>query len=378
MAAKKKKSKKKSDRDVEPNESRTRGTSKKGTRKGKKKRTRKKSPDKKGKKPAPKGGGERRDAGAEGTAAETDAAPRDPPEEEAPRGGGGAGTDESTERAADGRTEVTVGESAETAEPTSVEDLDAVLDDDLDSADAIDKLIQEAVAVGDSAGTEEDLAERVEDEPIVLEDEPDEVKPAVVEDEEAALASAEVASPAGLPPDESEAEPHEEALLDLGPVSSPEMRDRLLAQALAHAEMQDARYRVPYADPRRAGRWKGVAATLLFLVAATMAVAPPQWVLPESPAEISPAQRSRGIREALLLQAEQIEAFRIRTRRLPDSLAELRSRLDGIRYVRSGNRAYQLIAYEAGGDPVVYDSSNPSPQFGSLSPNMGWIREPER
>ena len=65
----------------------------------------------------------------------------------------------------------------------------------------------------------------------------------------------------------------------------------------------------------------------------------------------------------LLLQAQQVEAFRVRSQRLPNSLEELPATLPGVRYARSGNRAYQLIAYERDGNAIVYDSANPAPSF---------------
>lgn len=150
--------------------------------------------------------------------------------------------------------------------------------------------------------------------------------------------------------------------LDLGEVSTPEARARLLAEALAHAEHKEARYRVPM-DTGTARRWKGLAATGIFVLAAWVAAAPPGWVRPEPPAQLNAAARARNIRTALLLQAQQVEAFRVRTQRLPNSLTELPVTLPGVRYARSGNRAYQLIGYEPDGNAIVFDSTNPSAGF---------------
>jgi hypothetical protein len=166
-------------------------------------------------------------------------------------------------------------------------------------------------------------------------------------------------------------EPEEEidltGAIDLGPEITPDLRDRLLAQALAHVELQDARYRVPYADPRPAGRWKALVAAGLLLVAGILAAAPPAWVRPEPPAQLDAAGRARALRTALLLQSQQVDAYRVRYQRLPESLGELRQRIPGLRYVRSGNRAYQIIGYERDGNAIIYDSSNPAPEFGRLA-----------
>ena len=151
--------------------------------------------------------------------------------------------------------------------------------------------------------------------------------------------------------------------LDLGEVSTPEARARLLAQALAHAEHKEARFRVAITDTRRAARWKALASGVLFVLAGAIAVAPPEWVRPEAPAQLNAAARTRGVRMALVLQAHQVEAFRVRMQRLPDSLDELPGALQGVRYARSGTRSYQLIAYERDGNAIVFDSADPSPPF---------------
>jgi hypothetical protein len=150
--------------------------------------------------------------------------------------------------------------------------------------------------------------------------------------------------------------------LDGSEASTPEARARLLAEALAHAAHKEARYRVPI-DTGAARRWKSAVATLIFVVAAWVAAAPPGWVQPEPPAQLNAAARARGIRTALLLQAQQVEAFRVVSQRLPATLEELPASLPGIRYTRSGSRAYQLVAYEPDGNAIVYDSSNPAGPF---------------
>ena len=174
-------------------------------------------------------------------------------------------------------------------------------------------------------------------------------------------------------PSGSQEEDLQEAV-DLGEVSAPEMRDRLLAQTLAHAEMKDVRYRVPYSDSRNIDRWKAGVASLLFLAALWAAFAPPQWARPEPPARIDGAQHLVDIRHALLLQAQQVDAYRVRWQRLPDALDELPGQLPGVRYVRSGNRAFQLIAYTTDGGAIIYDSSDPAPEFEGLG--AGWSPEP--
>jgi len=152
---------------------------------------------------------------------------------------------------------------------------------------------------------------------------------------------------------------------DLGPETTPEERDRLLAEALAHAAMQDARYRVPV-ETRHVARVKGVVALALFVLAGSLAVAPPALVRPTPPATPEAADLREGVAGALLLQAKQIEAFRARTLRLPATLDEVDARLPDIRYVRSSGRLYQLVGYTPTGEAVVYDSSAPASDFTRL------------
>ena len=214
-------------------------------------------------------------------------------------------------------------------------------------------------------------------------DEPDEPEPPLIDldadveaeravEEAAADVSDAVAESAAAQPAPGRAErTAEEAirlLADLGSVSSPAIRDRLLAEALAHAEHKDASYRVPFADAPTAGRWKALAAFVVLLLAALVALAPPGWARPDTPPQLATSERAHGLRLALLLQAEQIEAFRVREQRLPETLADVGEALPGLRYVLSGTRAYQLIAYLPDGTAVVYDSARPMPGFEAVEP----------
>lgn len=163
----------------------------------------------------------------------------------------------------------------------------------------------------------------------------------------------------------------EELILDLGDATSPEERDRLLAAALAHVEMQDAIYRVQ-TESGASRRWKGLIASAVFLMAVFLAGLPPAFLVPDAPPPLTASETARGLRMTLLMQAEQIEAFRARSDRLPTSLSEVDTALPGVRFVRSSNRLYQLIVYTPDGDAVVYDSASPDPAFAAAS--AAWAR----
>lgn len=140
--------------------------------------------------------------------------------------------------------------------------------------------------------------------------------------------------------------------------STPEERDRLIAEALAHAEALDAVYLPPSeVEPDR--RWRGPLALVLLMLAMVMGLFPPSWLAGPEPPAVSAADRVLGLRLTLELQAAHIEAYQQRHQRLPDRLDELGSALPGVRYVRSGERVYQLVAYGPDGRPVVWDSARP-------------------
>jgi len=262
------------------------------------------------------------------------------------------------------------------AEPDPVDDLDAVIDDHLDAED-----VEELIALTAAGGEPEDVVEEPplasldEELPIEVLDENTEVIPPPEKIAAAARAPDAPGGDARAPAlERAPVEQDLEGAIDLGPEITPELRDRLLAQALAHSDLQDARYRVPLTGPRAAARWKAALASLLLLVAAILVAVPPAWVRPEPPARIDAPARAEGVRAALLLQGQQVDAYRVRFQRLPDSLDELPDRITGLRFVKSGNRAYQLIGQVPGGRTIIYDSSDPAPEFGRMT--AAWAATP--
>jgi hypothetical protein len=149
-------------------------------------------------------------------------------------------------------------------------------------------------------------------------------------------------------------------------ISRVEDRERILAEAMAHAEEQDAQYRLPMEPRRRQPPWKAAVALLLLVVAGSLALRPPAFLRGPPPAVVTPAEREQGIRAALYLQAQQVEAFRIERGRLPASLAEVSVRFPYMEYVRSNSRTYQLVVRRPDGSTAVYDSAVPGPGFAAL------------
>jgi hypothetical protein len=317
-----------------------------------------------------------------------------------------AGTSRARERAKEGApsgeaaTEGTASPDDVQAEPVDegieaaeAEVVDLGLEDELDDEEARARIVAEALAFvaeeeagptqegalsGDEASSsdvaedQDTLAETAKGKSVEPGDAPSPEEDATEADvprigAEALLALSEIHAEglASLP---------DEVVIDLGESSTPEERDRLLAAAFAHSEMQEAIYRVPVATGR-VGRIKAGIASVILLLAAAVAVAPPGVVVPPAPPQISAEDRLRGIRLGLLLQAEQVEAYRARTQELPETLADLPFVLPNIRFVRSSERLYQLIGYTDRGEAVVYDSSVPAPAFARLRPS--WVAEPD-
>lgn len=183
-----------------------------------------------------------------------------------------------------------------------------------------------------------------------------EAPPRLTQDALLALRGIQTEGIASLPP---------EVIVDLGDPDSPADRDRLLQMALAQAEMQDAIYRVPGAESQPRNAKPYIIGTIL-LVAALLVVVPPGFLTPPPPPTITAGDRLRGHQVTLLLQAQQIEAFRSTSGRLPSSLAEVERPLPGVQYVQSNNRLYQLVL-RTEDRTLIYDSSSPDPVFEALA-----------
>lgn len=143
--------------------------------------------------------------------------------------------------------------------------------------------------------------------------------------------------------------------------SSPEERDRLIAEALAHAEVRDLSYRPPSVAPTV--HWKGAVGSAGLLLGTALLLLPPAWLRGESAPSVPREARDLGARAILYLQAQEIEAYRQRNHGLPARLGDLEAELPGLRFVRSNDRVYQLVAYGPDGRAVVYDSTRPAPEI---------------
>lgn len=156
-------------------------------------------------------------------------------------------------------------------------------------------------------------------------------------------------------------------------VSREEERQRLLAEAVAHASAQDEAFRQRGEAVEATAAWKVPVALALFLLAAVVALFPPSWLVPQARPQLRPADQAYGARAALYLEAQQIEAFHLVRGRLPESLDEIGDRIPGVTFIRSNSRVYQLVMRRPDGSSLVYDSARPAPGFAAAA--AGWSRE---
>lgn len=101
----------------------------------------------------------------------------------------------------------------------------------------------------------------------------------------------------------------------------------------------------------------------LAVFAVYLLIAPPSWVTMNPIEGPDVAAEEQSLRVAMYLQAQQVEAFRVETGRLPTSLAELDRDpvVDDVDYVRQGDD-FQLVA-SVGESALVYDSAAPDSEF---------------
>lgn len=155
-------------------------------------------------------------------------------------------------------------------------------------------------------------------------------------------------------------------------VSSAQDREQIIAEVVAHAALQEAQYRQPMADPRKPGGWKIALAVALLVVAGGAAAFPPAWLAGSTP-RLTDDDRVRGLMATMHIQAQQLDAFRARTGRLPNSLDELEHTAPEVHYVRSSHRVYQLVVTAPDGRNLVYDSGRPAEDFAAVA--SGWLPE---
>jgi hypothetical protein len=104
-----------------------------------------------------------------------------------------------------------------------------------------------------------------------------------------------------------------------------------------------------------------VCTTVLVFVGVYLYVERPDWVFPTPATPESLMVREASLRISVANAAQHIERFRLRTGRLPATLAEAGAHEGGLDY-EPASTVYKLLA-DTGGVRVTYDSSQPLAQF---------------
>ena len=123
-------------------------------------------------------------------------------------------------------------------------------------------------------------------------------------------------------------------------------------------------------EARKQPRWMLPVGINLVVFALYLLIAPPSWRgwVTVHPIEAPPAQQQMdGLRVAMYLQAQRIEAYRQKHGALPTSLEDAGSATPGVEYHRQGG-SYQLVG-TSGQAALVYDSSESLADFGGSAIN---------
>jgi hypothetical protein len=98
-------------------------------------------------------------------------------------------------------------------------------------------------------------------------------------------------------------------------------------------------------------------------LAGYLAQLPPSWLAGPGLPRVADTNRGAGAVAALTLQAEQIRVYQLRNGSLPATLEVMPAYHSGLRYVRSNNRVFQLLAPRPGGGVILYDAARPQERF---------------
>lgn len=134
-----------------------------------------------------------------------------------------------------------------------------------------------------------------------------------------------------------------------------------VAAVLVHAAAKDKAAHAK-APPKKQPKWMLPLGVNLAVLAVYLLLAPPAWVVVNPIEGPDPAKQVQGLRVAMYMQAQAIEAYKINNGRLPATLADAAefgpSYADKMDYVRQGEQ-YQLVT-TAGDQALVYDSAGPN------------------
>lgn len=124
-------------------------------------------------------------------------------------------------------------------------------------------------------------------------------------------------------------------------LSNDKERNRAIEEVLRDQARREVLRDVAYRQPGSSFRTR-IAAALLATAALAAWVFPVPRLKPDIPFPIQPADELTGLRIATYIEAQQVEAFRQKSGRLPDVLIETGEPMPGMTYERLDARTYRL------------------------------------
>jgi hypothetical protein len=135
-----------------------------------------------------------------------------------------------------------------------------------------------------------------------------------------------------------------------------------VAAVLKHAAEHDERSRTKR-PPRKQPKWMLPVGIQLAVLAVYLLISPPRWITVHPIAAPDSAALQEGLRMAMYVQSQQIEAYRVQHGRLPTTLAELPGTPQpGVEYQLEGSDAYRLVGSD-GPAALIYDSTESPADF---------------
>lgn len=130
--------------------------------------------------------------------------------------------------------------------------------------------------------------------------------------------------------------------LDRRSLSDDKERQRAIEEVLRDQARREVLRDIAYRIPRASLRTRVAAAVLLGLALLSWLL-PIPFLEPGIPFPLPPAEETSGLRLATYLQAQQVEAFRQSSGRLPDVLREVGETIPGMTYERIDASTYRIV-----------------------------------
>jgi hypothetical protein len=139
-------------------------------------------------------------------------------------------------------------------------------------------------------------------------------------------------------------------------VSTGQEAAELVAATLKHAAEREEAARAK-AVPKQQPKWMLPVGLNLGVLAAYLLIAPPAWIVVNPIAPPPEAEALADLRAGMWMQAQKIEGYRMRTGRLPATLAEAGVSVTGLDYMPQGDSYVLIASVSPGAEPLVFNSA---------------------